>query len=265
VDLEAVKKALLGTITLLAAAQLTWGSVIFDDFNLALASQHFNQPSLSYSGTTAGITTDGSSVSTWDTTTGDGILEGTGMDFLHVIKSTSASTVRVRWLSGLGTPANNTSFTASGSASGNDGRIGLYLKAPASDGSTWVVSLNLDAPANTSATMSWSGDQTIIADGAWHLYEWQVNTTSWGQVPGLGGQTAGVLTAGTHTFDSIYIRNLSTLAASSTYDFYVDFLAKTDDNSTSVSTLLPVVPEPSSLTLGLLGGFGLLVAWFRRR
>lgn len=260
-----MKRTLLGTIAFLAAAQLTWGSIIFDDFNVALGSQHFNQPNLTFSGTTAGLTTDGSSSSTWDTTAGDGILEGTGMDFLHAIKSTSASTVRIRWLSGGGAPANNTSFTASGSAAGNDGRIGLYLKAPATDGSTWVVSLNLDAPANTGPTMSWSGEQTITADGAWHLYEWQINTTSWTAVPGIGGQAAGPLTAGAHTFDSIYIRNLSSLAANSAYDFSVDFLAKTDDNSQSVSTLLPVVPEPSTLTLGLLGGFGLLAVWFRRR
>jgi hypothetical protein len=184
------------------------------------------------------------------------------MDYLHVIKSTSASTVRVRWLSGLGTPANNTSFTASGSGTGNDGWIGLYIKAPSSDGSTWVVSLNLDASANTSATMSWSGDKTVTADGAWHLYEWQINTTSWSAVPGLGGQTAGPLTAGSHTFDSIYIRNLSTVAANSTADFYVDFLAKTDDNSLSVATL---VPEPSSLALCLLGGFGLAAGVISRR
>ena len=118
--LDTMKKTLVGTIALLAVANFTWGSIIFDDWNTGLG--HFNQPNLRYSSTSSGITTDGTSSSTWDTTAADGIFEGAGMDKLHIVKSTSASTLRVRWLAGLGTPANNTAFTTDGT---DDGRIGL--------------------------------------------------------------------------------------------------------------------------------------------
>jgi hypothetical protein len=253
-----MNKTLLGTFTLLAAAQFTWGSIIFDDWNTGLGV--FNQANLTYSSTSSGITTDGTSVSTWDSAAGDGILEGAGMDKLHIVKSTSASTLRVRWLAGIGTPANNTAFTTTGS---NDGRLGLYIKAPSAVGTGWTVSFNLDGPANTTSQMQWSGDKNIVADDAWHLYEWTLDTTTWGQVPGIGGSTSTTLLTGSHTIDSVYIRSPSvSRAAGSTYDFYVDFCAKTDADSISVATL---IPEPSSVALGLLGGFGLLVAWFRRR
>jgi hypothetical protein len=255
-----MKKTFLGTFILLVAAQFTWGSIIFDDFNTALGSQHFNQLNLNFSSTSSGITTDNTSSSTWDTAAGDGILEGTGMDLLHIIKNTSAGTLRVRWLSGVGTPANNTTFTTTGTG---DGRIGLYVKAAAAVGTGWTVSFNLDAPANTTTSMSWSGDLNITADGTWHLYEWTIDSTTWGAVPGIGGQASGALTTGSHTIDSIYIRSpVASRAAGATFDFDVDFVAKTDADSISVATL---IPEPSSIGLGLLGGFGLLAAWFRRR
>jgi len=256
-----MKKVLLGTITILAAAHVSWGSIIFDDFNTGLGV--FNQANLNFSSTSSGITTDGSSKSTWDTTAGDGIFEGAGMDLLHIIKNTSAGTLRVRWLAGIGTPGNNTSFAVTGA---NDGRIGLYIKAPSTDGTGWTVSFNLDTPANTTASMAWSGDQTITADGTWHLYEWTIDTTSWGSVPGIGGFGTGTIPNNTYTIDSIYIRSPSaSRAANSAWDFDVDFIGKTDLNSASLATLVPVVPEPSSLALGLLGGFGLLTVWLRRR
>ena len=261
-----MKKTLLGTITLLAAAQFTWGSIIFDDWNTGLGV--FNQPNLNYSSTSSGITTDGTSKSTWDTTAADGIYEGAGMDLLQVVKNTSAGTLRVRWLSGIGTPANNTSFSTSGLSGGNDGWIGLYIMSPVANGTGWTVSFNLDGPANTTTQMSWSGDQSITSDGTWHLYEWQINATTWGQVPGIGGQSSGVLTSGSHTIDSIYLRSPSaSRAAGSSWNFYVDAVGKTDDNSTLVSSLFTPnpVPEPTSLGLCLLGGFGLLATWFRRR
>ena len=132
------------------------------------------------------------------------------------------------------------------------------------------MSFNLDGPANTTAQMQWSGDKNIIADDAWHLYEWTIDSTTWGQSQVSVARPHNAAT-GSHTIDSIYIRSPSvSRAANSTWDFYVDFVAKTDADSISVATLVPVIPEPSSVSAGLLGGFGMwpfgsAAAWLDRR
>src|SRR5208283_3703852 len=155
-----MKKYFLATITFLAAGQFGWGSILtFDDFNTS--SGHFNE-NPTYSSTTANVAT--TSTTTWDTTVGDP-FEGAGCDEITVNHVATASSSRVRLLSGLGTPAYNTSWTFNGSS---DGYLDLYLKVNTT-ASGWTVCFNMDSSANTSATMASTAMQTINTDGQWHL------------------------------------------------------------------------------------------------
>ena len=256
---DSMRKLIIGTTSLLAAVLCSQASIIFDDFNTSAGHFGFTP---TFSSTTANMATTSTSV--WDNTVGDP-FEGAGALQLNLIKNTASGSARVRFVSGgppynsttSGNPAYNTAWNYTGA---NDGRIGLYLKADA-NASGWQISLNMDAPANSAGTMSWSGDKAIIADNQWHLYEWTIDSTTWAAVPGIGG---GVLAAGAHTFDSIYIRNTGTVAANTSTTMFIDFVAKTDADNISVASLV-VTPEPSSLALGLLGGFGLFAARLRRR
>ena len=88
----------------------------------------------------------------------------------------------------------------------------------------------------------------IIADGEWHLYEWDLDaTTGWGAVAGIGGGHSGAVAAGTHTIDSIYFRDLDGTPGPNA-EIYLDFVAKSD--SGSIATM---VPEPGSVTMLGLG------------
>ncbi|HWX22227.1 MAG TPA: hypothetical protein VN578_20180 [Candidatus Binatia bacterium] len=252
-------KRITALLTLLAASNVSWGSIIFDDFNTSAG--HFGYTP-TFSSTTSGLDAVNSS-SLYDTTAGDP-FEGAGAMKLTLTHSATAGTSRVRWLSGGppydsshgGVPSANVSFNVTGTG---DGNIGLYVKTDSS-GSGWNVSFNLDSGANTGATMSWSGEQSVIADGQWHLYEWTIDSTTWAAVPGIGGQASGSITTGSRTIDSIYFRDNNTVPAGAVATIFVDFVAKSD--SGSIATL---VPEPSALALGLLGGVALFARHLRRR
>lgn len=243
-----MKKILLGTFALLAASSFTWASIIFDDFNSGMGV--FNQ-NPTYSSTTANVAT--TSTTTWDTTASD-LFEGAGVDKVIVNHVATASSSRVRWLSGLGTPANNTVWTFTGA---NDGYIGLYVKT-ATTATGWTICLNMDSSANTGATMASTSMKTLTTDGQWHLYEWAIDpASSWVATQGIGGPS--MVAGSTHTFDSIYFYDTSSIAANNQSIFYVDFVALNPNGS-----IANLVPEPSTLALALLGGLGLLIARRRR-
>ncbi len=229
----------------LAGYQLVQASIIFDDFNSSQGS--FNSAPNS-SGTTTGLDTSNSAF-TWDTTPGDS-FEGAGANKLHIVHTSTTSSSRIRWLTGGGTPANNISFTTT---AGTDGDIGLYIKSDAS-AAGWNVMINLDSSANTSATMWGSSQITLQTDGQWHLYEWSLDSSTWGTIPGIVTQTTGPLANQSWTIDSVYFIHTGNIAPAATTDIYADFVAKSD--SGSIATL---VPEPSVIALGLLGGLGILL------
>ena len=213
-------------------------AVIFDDFNTSLG--HFNSNITTASGSNTNMGTG--STSTRITTDS---IEGGGSNQLAIVPTTPATTMRLRHLSGGGTVANNTAFTT---GPGEDGWIGFYLKT--SDPG-YNVQLWIEGPSNNGGV-----PKNVIADGQWHLYEWNLDDNSggpdgWGTIAGVATGVATV-SDGSHTIDSIIFRNAS--AQNST--ILLDFVAKSDSGSVA-----GLVPEPSML--GVLGVIA--IAGLRRR
>jgi hypothetical protein len=234
-----------GTV-LVALTRGASASILFDNFNVD--EGHFAS-SITASGTTVGE--DASS--TIDRVETDGPFEGLGHQQLVLVHDATATAFRLRHLSGGGAPANNDSFLTSG---GVDGFIGFYLKTTATG---WETSLNLDGPGNTTAEMRGSTSVSIISDGEWHLYEWDLDASNWGSVPGIVTQTLGPLPDLSYTIDSIYFRDLDG-STGPTATIYLDFVAKSD-----VGSIATLVPEPSTYALALLGGLGLVFMVNRQR
>jgi hypothetical protein len=235
------------TAVLLLSAAGAKASIIFDDFNVN--EGHFNlAPNFS-------STTNFTSASTADRITSDS-LEGAGSEQLLLVHST-ATTNRVRFLSGGGAPTANVSFNTT---AGTDGFIGYYYKVVGdltkAVGTT--LSLNLDGGTGTTAEADGATPKPINNDGAWHLVEWDLDATNqWGAITGIGGGHGGALIDTNHTIDSIYMQ-LNSASSGSTFSVLVDFVAKSD--SGSIAALVPT-PEPASIGL-LLAGLPLLL---RRR
>lgn len=213
-------------------------AITFDDFNVN--EGHFDRHP-TFSGSTSGT----ASSSTADRVTTDDPLEGTGHQQLVFDAASEGLGMRVRHLSGTGSAANNTPFTTS---SGEDGWIGFYLKTDASSDANWTVQLWIEG-----AGLAHNGgiEKPIIADGEWHVYEWNLDDVSggpdgWGSVAGIVGGSATV-EDGTHTIDSIIFRNPNGPASTT---FFLDFVAKSD--SGSISNLLgdPCVNTPGVLVEG---------------
>jgi hypothetical protein len=198
-------------------ASLQAAPITFADFNVNLGT--FNSTATA-SGSTAGIAT--SSTSTRVTTNP---FEGAGCNQLVFITN-GAATVRIRHLSGGGTPANNTAFITSGDT---DGWIGFYLKTT---NAGWDVQIWLEGASNNGSIR-----KQIIADGQWHLYEWDLDNTAgdadgWGDITSIIGGSPTVAD-GSHTIDSILFRNLNPPAPleSQTNVIFLDFVVKTDSGS----------------------------------
>src|SRR5687768_17126394 len=101
-------------VALLLVATEAQAAIVFDDFNTT--EGHFNVAP-NFSSTSVGE----DSTSTADRVTTDSPLEGAGHQKLVLIHDTTTTPLRIRHLSGSGTPANNTSFTTS---AGEDGFFG---------------------------------------------------------------------------------------------------------------------------------------------
>jgi hypothetical protein len=246
--------AIVGMICGNAPAAFT----IFDDFNVD--EGHFNlDPNFS------STSVDDHPDSTADRVTTDGPLEGAGHQRLNLIyqdNSVPVAGMRIRHLSGGGTVANNISFTTS---AGTDGFIGFYVKTTVSGLTT---SINLDGPGGTTAEMDGSTSIALIADGNWHLYEWNLDsTTDWGAVTGIGGGHGGALQNVSHTIDSIYFRDANgTTGPDGTGIYYLDFVARNDSGSVGDFFIPAPIPEASSVVaFGLSAIFAVGAVWMGRR
>jgi len=214
-------------------------SVVFDDFNVGLG--HFSSNPSTGSGSTQNVANN----STNTRITTNSPVEGSGQNRLFLVSSNSAA-IRLRHLSGAGTPANNTSFTTS---SADDGWIGFYLKTTNSD---WNVQPWLEG-----ASVNGGTPKNVIGDGDWHLYEWNLEDTSggpdgWGSIAGIIGGVATVAD-GAHTFDSIVFRTAGfPPSLPFTNIIYMDYVAKSDTGSVSNLLLNPCINTSGVLVTGPL-------------
>lgn len=231
------------------AASVQAAPIIFDDFNVD--EGHFNlQPSFAGQSANVSLASTAERVTTV-------ALEGEGSQELVFIRSDTPSPAgyRVRHLSGGGTPAANIPFTT---GPGEDGYIGFYLKVDELVGDL-LVQIALDGASGMSGGVS----KSIIADGQWHLYEWNLDDpTQWGAVNGIGGAAPA---DESHTVDSIMFHGGGNGPEGEVkMRGYLDFVAKSD--SGSIANLLPptAIPEPSSIALVGLALTGLAVVARRR-
>ena len=223
------------------ASSVSAAPIVFDDFNAG--EGHFNLAP-NFSGTTVGEL----ATSTADHDTTDR-AEGTGSQKLVLVHDGTATNLRIRHLSGGGAVASNTLFATT---AGTDGFIGYYLKT-SNPGFTTAIAL--DGPTNAIAEMDGGVARPVIADGQWHLYEWDLdNAADWTTVPGIGG--GGGLQDSTRTLDSIFLID-GTGASGDSKTISLDFVALNDTGSVAA-----LVPEPAALGFALFGAMGLLA---RRR
>lgn len=160
---------------------------------------------------------------------------------------------QLRFLPNSGGAASATNITFA-----PDGYVGYYLKVDPSVTADMLTGPVLEDPGTGTATVGTL--KSIIRDGQWHLYEWNMddvasdftrtfNLTGTG-VYGSGGTLGDLLLQGNQSFDSIAI--LSNTAANAT--IRIDQIGFNNAGSMAI-------PEPAAL--GLLSMAGL--AMIRRR
>jgi hypothetical protein len=146
---------------------------------------------------------------------------------------------RLRHLSGGGTPANNVSLT---NAAGGTSYVGYYLKTT----SLFDVGIAID----DGAALEIGTFKPVIADGLWHLYQWQLqDPLEWDAFAGTGQN--GQLDTATVTIDSLFFRGGAGIPTGT--DFNATFLL--DDVAFNPSGPLPAptaspIPEPTTVLFG---------------
>jgi len=84
----------------------------------------------------------------------------------------TATGMQLRFLSGGGTPGNN---VTDGAAMGNGGYVGVYLRTEPGNADPLYVSILVDDGTTTGNALERGEFFKLVADGAWHLYQWNLN------------------------------------------------------------------------------------------
>lgn len=178
----------------------------------------------------------------------------TGNSSLRVdIVNTNASPARMqlRLLSGGGTATNN---VINGEAIGTDGYVGYFLRAlPGND--PLYAGILIDDGTSTSNGLERSTLLPIIADGQWHLYQWNLADAAMWENFASGSGAIG----GPNAFiDAIYLSSSTGTSGGTNWSgsVWIDTVAYNPDG-----TLNNLIPEPG--TFALFGLFAL--STLRRR
>jgi hypothetical protein len=214
--------------------------IVLDDFE-ANEGHFTSDPDTS--GSSAGQTQTtpnvGPSTADRDTTV---FFEGSASERL-VIDDNPAATApdgtawRIRFLSGGGTPANNTTLDTTGF-------VGYWLQ-------TTNPNLRAGIMVDDGAALERSTRTPIIADGQWHLYQWDFDDAN--QWDGFAGTAPnGVIDAATATIDSLYFDAvLAGDGSDQDATFYVDAVSHNPEGE------IPI-PEPAAVSLLSVAALALL-------
>ncbi|MCU0411219.1 MAG: glycosyl hydrolase family 18 protein, partial [Bacteroidetes bacterium] len=173
------------------------GRSVFDDFEASVG--RFDR-SPTYSGSTTGIAT-----SSYAVFTNDVAKSGLGALLVSLVdNASSTSDWNVRLLSASGNAAGNVAVTM-------PGRIGFWLKT-----ATASPSSELGIAVDDGATLLRSPRLSVINDGEWHFYEWDLEETGW-KVFTTGVDT--VVVGPTVTLDAVMFYALN---GSSAWTSFVD-------------------------------------------
>jgi hypothetical protein len=180
-----------------------------------------------FSGSNRGITTATADYST------EAAQTGVGSEKIAITRNGDA-TGQLRFLSGGGTPANNrVNVGGQMRAMGESGYVGFFLKTTDPG---LQVGLGIDDGYSAGTTgMEVSAAIDVIADGKWHLYEWNLaDAAMWNNFSGGNGAIGGP----NAFIDSIFFYG-GAATANQTFDVYLDTAAF---NPTGRLTSL-IVPE----------------------
>ena len=162
------------------------------------------------------------------------------------IQNTNATptAMQLRFLSGGGTPGSNLS---NDKAMGNNGFVGVFLRMePGSD--PLYVTMLIDDGTTTSTGTERGDFRAIVADGDWHLYQWDLSEDgSWTNFSGgngvIGGPNAFI--------DSIYFSSTAGTSGGSNFSgtVWLDTVAYNPNGRLDY-----LVPEPTTMLMAA-GGF----------
>lgn len=198
------------------------------------------------SGSTDGITSD--SAFEW---TGQESSRGFGSQALNLdYGADGTGNLQLRHLSGSGSQANNVAL-------GNVGYVGFLLKVGTAglDTGDFTASILIDDldTDDTGASIEMSVSIDVIADGEWHLYQWNLaDAAMWESF--AGGD--GAIDRANITIDSILLHSPEYRGDA---QFFLDAISYN-----SAGDLSALVPEPSMAGL-ILGSVAVMMSSRRRR
>ncbi len=151
----------------------------------------------------------------------------------------------MRHLSGGGTIANNTPIPNTGNT-----WVGYWIKTTSQNLETGII-LDDNLPSGNAHEIAVF--QSVLGDGMWHLYQFQLsNADAWENFAPGTNNPGGEINNATVTIDSLAFRGVTGVADSVV--FYVDSVVYSDSGP------IPV-PEPSALAFAGLGA----LAFYRRK
>lgn len=225
-------------LSLAAQAQIT----IIDDFE---GSEGRFNGSVAPGGISGGYTAGSANLFPTDGFSGTSSQEII-VDDNPLVNAADATAWRLRHLSGGGTPANNLTLASTGF-------LGFALRTTDTTLTRATIVVD-DGTGNERGSFL-----SIIADGLWHIYEWDLdNAAQWEAAP-YGTGSNGTVDAANVTIDGILFWSTGVTNADNNATFYIDYVAWNSSGS------IAPIPEPTTTALAVLGGTGVVAVYIRRR